>query len=168
MTTPPDDRAARAQTALARLIPKLFRGGQAFVGVERALAGLDADTATRRADALPHSVAELLAHTNWWLGWMLDIIETGAPVPYPQHASDTWPTVTAEQWPALKNAFYDLLTRVDVHAARPDLANPVNHEETIGELLADMALHTAHHFGQIISVRQALGAWPPPGGGDTW
>jgi len=31
-----------------------------------------------------------------------------------------------------------------------------------------MALHTAHHFGQVVTVRQSLGAWPPPGGGDTW
>ncbi len=166
MTDP--DRNQRAQLAFARLLPKLFRGGQAFVGVEASLSGLDAETAVRVPGDLPHSVAALVAHINWWNRWMLDIIEMGQAQPYPAHAADTWPAVSADDWSRVKNEFYELLARIDAHASRPDLANPVNHEETIGELLADFALHTAHHFGQIVSVRQALGAWPPPGGGDTW
>lgn len=169
MTDPtPDDRAARAQLAFARLLPKLFRGGQAFVGVEASLSGLDGELAATRPEGLPHSVAELVAHVNWWNRWMLDIIEMGEAQPYPKRAGDTWPEVGADDWGRVRNEFYELLARVDTHAARPDLANPVNHEETIGELLADFALHTAHHFGQVVTVRQALGAWPPPGGGDTW
>ena len=102
-------------------------------------------------------MAELVAHINWWNRWMLDIIELGQALPYPAHAADTWPEVQAGDWSRVKNEFYELLGRIDPHAARPDLANPVNHEETIGELLADMALHTAHHFGQVVTVRQALG-----------
>ncbi|WDA58091.1 DinB family protein [Deinococcus aquaticus] len=166
MTDP--NRTERTQMAFARLLPKLFRGGQAFVGVEASLSSLDADTAATRPAGLPHSVAALVAHINWWNRWMLDIIEMGEAQPYPKHAADTWPAVSSEDWPRVKNEFYELLARIDPHAARPDLANPVNHEETIGELLADMALHTAHHFGQVVTVRQALGAWPPAGGGDTW
>lgn len=158
----------RAQLAFARLLPKLFRGGQAFIGVEAVLSGLEAKQAAQRPNALPHSVAELVAHINWWHRWMLEIIESGEAQPYPKQAAETWPTVTAEDWADIRNEFYELLARIDPHAARPDLASPVNHEETIGELLADMALHTAHHFGQIVTVRQALGAWPPVGGGDTW
>ncbi|THF88820.1 DinB family protein [Deinococcus sp. KSM4-11] len=167
-TPPPDDRTTRAQLALARLLPKLFRGGQAFVGVEASLSGLTDEQAATRPAGLPHSVAELVAHVNWWNRWMLDIIEMGTAQPYPKRAADTWPEMGAGDWGRVRTEFYDLLARVDTHAARPDLANPVNHEETIGELLADFALHTAHHFGQIVTVRQALGAWPPPGGGDTW
>ena len=165
----PDSRAAPNQLALARLLPRLFRGGQAFVGVEAALSGLSPEQAAERAPGLPHSVSELLWHVNWWNRWMLDIIETGTPQPYPARAADTWPAASeAADWAKTRAEFYELLARIDAHAARPDLANPVNHQETIGELLADFALHTAHHFGQIVSVRQALGAWPPPGGGDTW
>lgn len=166
--TPEAGRTELAQLAFARLLPKLFRGGQAFVGVEAALSGLDAGTAVRRPPQLPHSVAELVAHVNWWNRWMLDVIEGGQAMPYPKSAADTWPQVTEGDWARVRGEFYELLARVDTHTARPDLANPVNHEETIGELLADFALHTAHHFGQVVTVRQALGAWPPPGGGDTW
>lgn len=162
------DRNTRSQLAFARLLPKLFRGGQAFVGVEAALSDLSDEQATTRPDNLPHTVAELVAHINWWNRWMLDILEAGESMPYPPHAADTWREVPAQDWPAVKTEFYDLLARIDAHAARPDLASPVNHEETVGELLADFALHTAHHFGQIISVRQCIGAWPPAAGGDTW
>lgn len=167
MTHSPSDRNERAQLAFARLLPKLFRGGQAFVGVEATLSGLSGAQAVTRPTGLPHSVAELVAHINWWNRWMLDIIE-GQATPYPRHADETWPEVTEDDWGNIRNDFYELLSRIDPHAARPDLASPVNHDETIGELLADMALHGAHHFGQIVTVRQALGAWPPPGGGDTW
>lgn len=169
MTTDPfDDRASRAHLAFARLLPKLFRGGQAFVGVEASLSGLSAGLAVTRPAGLPHSVAELVAHVNFWHRWMLDIIESGQATPYPRHAEETWPEVAEDDWNRVRQEFYELLARIDPHAARPDLSSPVNHDETIGELLADMALHTAHHFGQIVTVRQALGAWPPPGGGDTW
>ena len=162
------ERNERAQLAFARLLPRLFRGGQAYVGVEAALSDLTDEQAAQRAPGLPHSVAELVAHVNWWNRWMLDIIEMGQALPYPAHAADTWPAVQAEDWNRTKNEFYELLARIDTHAARPDLASPVNHEETIGELLADFALHPAPHCGQIISVRQALGAGPRAGGGDTW
>ncbi|GGJ64375.1 DinB family protein [Deinococcus aquiradiocola] len=157
-----------SQLAFARLLPRLYRGGQAFVGVEASLSDLTPDQAARRPDGLPHSVADLLAHVNWWLGWMLEVIEAGEAAPYPAHASITWPETTAADWERLKGDFYMLLGRVDTHTSRPDLQNPVNHDETLGELLADFALHTAHHFGQIITVRQLIGAWPPASGGDTW
>lgn len=153
--------------AFSRLLPKLFRGGQAFTGVEAALSDLSPEQATTHHPDLEHSVAELLAHINWWNRWMLDTIELGAPLPFPERAADTWPNISANDWGHLKNEFYELLGRIDAHAARPDLASPVNHNETLGELLADMALHTAHHFGQIISVRQALGFWNTANG-DTW
>ena len=161
-------RSSSTQLAFARLLPRLYRGGQAYVGVEASLSDLSAEQAATRPDGLPHSVADLLAHTNWWLAWMLEVIETGQAAPYPEHASVTWPATTASDWERLKSEFYMLLARVDTHTSRPDLANPVNHDETLGELLADFALHTAHHFGQIITVRQLIHAWPPASGGDTW
>lgn len=158
----------RSQLAFARLLPRLYRGGQAYVGVEASLSDLTAAQAGTRPDGLPHSVAGLLAHINWWLVWMLEVVETGQAAPYPAHAADTWPEVGAADWERLKQEFYMLLARVDTHTSRPDLQSPVNHDETLGELLADFALHTAHHFGQIITVRQLIGAWPPASGGDTW
>ncbi len=39
---------------------------------------------------------------------------------------------------------------------------------TLEAVLWQMAAHNSYHVGQIAMVRQALGAWPPRGGGDTW
>ncbi len=168
LMTQADPRAQASTLAFARLLPKLFRGGQAFLSVEEIISDISPEQAAQQPERLPHSVASLLDHVNWWNRWMLDILESGEAKPYPEHAADTWREVPAGEWNAVKTEFYDLLARIDAHAARPDLSNPVNFEETVGELLADFALHTAHHFGQIISVRQSIGAWPPSGGGDTW
>ena len=35
-------------------------------------------------------------------------------------------------------------------------------------MLHTIASHNSYHLGQIVLVRQLLGAWPPPGGGLTW
>lgn len=34
--------------------------------------------------------------------------------------------------------------------------------------LPTLADHNTYHFGQIVSLRRQLGAWPPPSGGQTW
>jgi uncharacterized damage-inducible protein DinB len=39
---------------------------------------------------------------------------------------------------------------------------------TLQELLTNLAVHNAYHLGRIVQLRQMLGNWPPPGGGDTW
>jgi hypothetical protein len=31
-----------------------------------------------------------------------------------------------------------------------------------------IAAHNAYHLGRIVLIRQMLGSWPPPSGGDTW
>jgi hypothetical protein len=36
------------------------------------------------------------------------------------------------------------------------------------ELLSSVAVHNAYHFGRIVQLRQMLGIWPPPAGGDLW
>jgi uncharacterized damage-inducible protein DinB len=39
---------------------------------------------------------------------------------------------------------------------------------TLAAVLWQMVAHNSYHVGQIALVRQALGVWPPRGGGDTW
>jgi hypothetical protein len=34
--------------------------------------------------------------------------------------------------------------------------------------LLSAALHNTHHLGQIITLRQLMGVWPPPSGTITW
>lgn len=39
---------------------------------------------------------------------------------------------------------------------------------TIADALTHLAIHNAHHLGQIVTIRQILGVWPPPDGSWTW
>jgi hypothetical protein len=29
-------------------------------------------------------------------------------------------------------------------------------------------VHSSHHLGQVVTIRQLLGLWPPPAGALTW
>jgi uncharacterized damage-inducible protein DinB len=39
---------------------------------------------------------------------------------------------------------------------------------TVGEALVHVSTHNSYHLGQVIVLRQMLGAWPPPAGSYTW
>jgi uncharacterized damage-inducible protein DinB len=39
---------------------------------------------------------------------------------------------------------------------------------TTRDALVHVAHHNAYHLGQIVSLRQAMGVWPPASGGWTW
>ncbi len=45
---------------------------------------------------------------------------------------------------------------------------PFFERETIGSGLLHAAVHSSHHLGQIVTLRQLLGAWPPEAGSMTW
>ena len=45
----------------------------------------------------------------------------------------------------------------------PELGNYV-----VRDALIHMATHNSHHLGQIVTLRQLMGLWPPRGGGWTW
>ena len=36
------------------------------------------------------------------------------------------------------------------------------------DVLRAMGNHISYHVAQIALLRRMMGAWPPPGGGDTW
>jgi hypothetical protein len=50
----------------------------------------------------------------------------------------------------------------------PPIEFPPMADYTIEDALTHLAQHNAHHLGQIVTLRQAIGAWPPPEGSFTW
>jgi uncharacterized damage-inducible protein DinB len=53
--------------------------------------------------------------------------------------------------------------RVDPAIEHPPFAN-----YTIADAVEHVAIHNAHHMGQIVTLRQIMGVWPPPEGSWTW
>ncbi|GGN28944.1 hypothetical protein GCM10010842_03020 [Deinococcus daejeonensis] len=144
----------------------LFAGGPANVPWTRALEGLGDVEAARVPVGLPHSVAQVAAHVRFWQDWLLELSAGGTPG-WPDHAADGWPE--PGDWTDLRAALLDGQDRLQVLAR--DAAFTAGHTpggQSWATLLSNFAGHGVYHLGQVVLIRQALGLWPPPGGGDTW
>lgn len=138
---------------------------------DQLLAGLSADDAASRVPGVTHSIVEIVAHMAFWQAWFLDRCQ-GIPVPPAAHAAEGWPTATAADWLRVHDQFLHGLGRgvglqvqgrIDPPLEFPPIAN-----YGVEDALIHVAQHNAHHLGQVVTLRQALGRWPPPGGSYTW
>ncbi|MFC3833048.1 MULTISPECIES: DinB family protein [Deinococcus] len=149
-----------------RAVGNLFRGGRANVSWDAALEGLSAGDAARVPAGLPHSVAQVVAHVQFWQQWLLDAA-TGTARPWPEHAAGGWPD--PGEWDTLRRDLLGAQARLRDLARDPDLASTSTPQgQPWGVILVNFTGHGVYHLGQVVSIRQALGLWPPPGGGDTW
>lgn len=166
MSGVPDDAALR------RALRELLAQRGAHVDVAAALADLPAELRGVRPEGHPHSVWELLEHLR---------IAQEDLVAYTLSADAESPPWPDGYWPAPRDvvdeaawqASLDGLTRgieaMDAWARDPefDLTAEIAHSDRLPDggrrtplrqvLVA--ADHLAYHLGQIVTVRQALGAW---------
>ncbi|AWN23122.1 DinB family protein [Deinococcus irradiatisoli] len=134
-----------------------------FAPLKRLLGGLSGEQATAHLPGAPHSIAEIAAHLLGNLRFNLDLIEGRAP-----ETRADWPGVSAAQWPELAQALLDVDEKLRGYASRPEVLERVIFPATAGEpgwtagykLAVNVGLHNAYHFGQIVTLRQLLGAWP--------
>jgi len=140
----------------------------------RALEALSSEQADRRQGTL-HTIAEIVSHLAFWQDWFRGRCE-GALEPMPASAALGWKAPPDGTWPDVRRHFLDGLERIASLGEREDparvLAPPLEFPPlagyTIGDVLVHVANHNAHHLGQVIVLRQLLGAWPPPSGSWTW
>lgn len=163
MTAEPEGASA----ALADALVRALAGEDAHVDPERALAGLDAGQAGRLPGGAPHSVYQILCHVLYWQDLLLQALR-GSEVAWPSSAAEGW---RAPPRPAGEEAWREAVDRflAGVHEARErarELA--ANPEHPHFRYVLILALHNSYHLGQIVLLRRLMGAWPPPGGGDTW
>ncbi len=151
----------------AEALERLLDEGSAFVPPSRALEGLSAEFACQRVEAAPHTVAEIVAHLVFWQRYTLALARS-EQASVPEHAADGWPGVALEDWDELRRDFLEGLAGTKRVAREEDLTRLVRGRDTLGYELSLHVIHNAVHLGQIILLRRMLGAWPPPGGGDTW
>jgi uncharacterized damage-inducible protein DinB len=140
------------------------------------LEAVDDDLAHRRVPGVPHSIYEEVWHLTFWMELSLDWIR-GQLTPYPEHASDGFPAAATESWTDLKRRFLHGLETAAAIAGDPaQLEAPITCLSRAGEdrvmpardQIEGIAAHNAYHLGRIVLLRQLLGSWPPPSGGDTW
>ena len=146
-----------------------------FLSPRHTLDTIAPELADRRVPGAPHTIAELVAHLAFWQDWFAGRCDRTAG-PMPQSAALGWPAPAPGGWDALRQRFLDGLERVAALGAHGDRARrldpPIEFPPlagiTVGEVIIHVAAHNAHHLGQVVLLRQMLGAWPPPSGSCTW
>ena len=145
-------------------LAKLLDWKEAHVGFDAAVEGLPADIRGRRPEGLPHSPWELLEHLRITQHDILDFCVN--PAYEEMHwPDDYWPSSsqpTAEQWDKSIKDFRADREAMKRLAAEADLFAKIPHgtgQTYLREILL-VADHTTYHVGQLVAVRQLLGAWP--------
>ena len=139
------------------------------------LAELSPADAVRRVAHAPHSIAEIVAHMTYWQAWFTARCE-GRAEPMAPTAAIGWPTVRQDDWPALAGRFVAGLDLFAVAVTSrglealvtPTIEAPMMAAYSYRDVCEHVALHNAHHLGQVILLRHVMGVWPPPAGSYTW
>jgi uncharacterized damage-inducible protein DinB len=166
---------------LQRALTELFRGKGAHVDPIACVEDVSADLAARKVEGFPHSIAHLVFHLNYWMSYELRRIRGEKPA-YPEHNSESFPATSAaadeEEWNRVRRDFAWLVAEYAkmAESSRAELDRQIEtvHEGdkkiagTLEAVLCQMVAHNSYHVGQIAMIRRAVGAWPPPGGGDSW
>ena len=162
-------------------LTELLYGKGAHASSIACVEGLPLDLASRQVPGFPHSIWQILFHLNYWIDYDLRRIRGERPA-YPDHAAESWPQnptpADEEEWRQEESRFTALLGDVAALAnAGPERLkqevegmHPAHGRQSSSTLavLWQTVVHNSYHLGQIAMLRRALGAWPPPGGGDTW
>jgi hypothetical protein len=153
-------------------LPKLLTGEGAFVRVPHIFEGLSLEQVSKRPQGAPHSIFEELWHTRFWQDFLLERARGGRPQA-PEHASGSWPETSRPEseadWQALVDAFMRGLETARDMARGPDrLEAELGEARSVRSALENLSVHNAYHLGRVVLLRQLMGLWPPPSGGDTW
>jgi len=160
------DKDRDKDQALRDHLLELLRSRGAHLDFDKAVGGLPPELRGARAPGMPHTVWQLVEHlriAQW------DILEFSRN---PDHVSPSWPQGywpageaprDAAAWDRSVETFHRDLQALQDLVADPqtDLYAkiPWGDGQTILREAILTADHNAYHLGQIVSVRQALGAW---------
>ena len=144
----------------------LLQGGGAHLDFEQAIAGLPAEFRGKRVDGCEHTAWRLLEHLRI-CQW--DILEFSINPDHvsPEFPEGYWPVgdepESEHAWDESVEKFRtDLKSMIDlVRNPATDLFSEIPHGD--GQTILREALlvadHNAYHLGQLVILRQCLGAW---------
>jgi len=164
-----------------RALIELLHGKGAHANPVVCVEDVPLELAGRRAEGFPHSIWQLVSHSNYWMDYELRRIRGELPK-YPDHAAESWPTNSTpggeQEWKKAVARFRELLGKLTAlaDASPEELARPIaamhpdhaKYASTLVDVLWQTLVHNSYHVGQIAMLRRVLGAWPPRGGGDSW
>ena len=152
-------------------LPTLLTGDGAHAKARSVLEGIELKQLGVRPDVAPHSIFEELWHLVWWQDFILEEAR-GIERPNPAHAAETWPdrpapVDVAEARDLVRRFLAGLNEAITLASSAETLDKEVG-KYTVRSLLETLLAHNSYHLGKIVLLRQLIGIWPPPSGGDTW
>jgi uncharacterized damage-inducible protein DinB len=155
--------------AVRDLLARSLDWSDTHVSFDEAVRDLPAHLRGARPAGLPHSPWELIEHIRIA---QRDILNFSVSARYDklEWPADYWPPSSGpadqEAWERSIAAIREDRARLQELArdARYDLmaVTPHGTDQTYLRELLLVVDHTAYHVGQLVVVRQLLGAWPPP------
>jgi uncharacterized damage-inducible protein DinB len=97
-----------------------------------------------------------------------------------EHAAVGWPPVPADAggWDTLRTRYFACIEEskrivatsqtLDESLLPPGVPIPFLAKESRGSGILHVVVHNGHHLGQIVTMRQLMGLWPPAAGSMTW
>jgi uncharacterized damage-inducible protein DinB len=145
---------------------------QAHSSLESVLKELPPELRGKRPTGLAHSPWELLEHIRITQRDLLDFVQDPNYEEKLQWPKDYWPSTPA---PPSEKAWHDSLAtwKKDRQSlehfttdSKIDLTSriPRGSGQTYLRTILVAVDHASYHLAQIVTVRQLLGAWPPPKG----
>jgi uncharacterized damage-inducible protein DinB len=173
--------ANMTQETTERILIELLYGKGAHVDPVACVEDITAELAGRKDTAYPYSIWQILCHLIYWMDYELKRIRGEGPV-YPVHAGETWPSDSAlpdeGEWRQAVDRFAALIDELAALAGSTEevlrrqvgFTHPTHSQQSssILAVLWQTVAHNSYHIGQIVTLRRALGSWPPRRGGDTW
>ena len=155
---------------LSHIVRRALSGEGAHAGTQNAFDGLDWRVAAMRPPGVPHSIFQLLAHTTYWQNWLLQWLDGEDPA-VPSHAAGSWPSnpgpANPDEWKRAVRNFRGSLDKLEGRSGEGELLGTIGKTSRL-RMFHTIASHTSYHIGQVVTLRQLLGKWPPPSGGLTW
>jgi uncharacterized damage-inducible protein DinB len=159
------------------LLLSLLAGESDFRGPAAVLDGLTAEQAAAKPHGLPHSIAEIVAHMCHWQEWFNESAIAGF-THMDEHAADGWPAAPPNAWVTVRTRYLNAIEEAKRIVTESDSLNdpllppgvkiPTLAKESRASGILRAAAHSAHHLGQVITLRQLMGLWPPAAGSMTW
>ena len=159
------------------LLIGLLDGGSDFLAPAAVLDGLNTEQAIAKPHDLPHSIAEIVAHMCYWQEWFNGCAAEGF-TGIVRHATLGWPAVSSDDWDAWRTRYLNSIEEAKrIATSSNSLGDPVLPpgsnvpsltSDSRGSVILRASIHSSHHLGQIVTMRQLMGLWPPAAGAMTW
>ncbi|MCB9235084.1 MAG: DinB family protein [Bacteroidia bacterium] len=158
---------------IQKLLGRAIQGVHSHVVPAKALENLTLAVAANRISLAPHTIWQIIGHLNYWWEICFAIFENRPHAPAKTAAEGWQETTSPPDQQTLDLAIQTLLQHTQLAEKwlqeQPDTLSNLQHKYGNGfELLQTLASHQSYHLGQIVTLRQIQGDWPPPSGGESW